>query len=137
MMVVAGYEKELKECFFSFNPGLQRRFSTHYSIQGYDNKELTKIFLFKCKELNYEVDIKESFLHDFFDKNKDNFEFYGGSIEQLTNELKYSQSFRTFYEGNQTRNIIEDDLNKAFDSYKSNKNKTDKEKLDPPFGMYL
>ena len=137
MMVVAGYEKELRESFFSFNPGLQRRFSTHYNIKGYDNKELTQIFLFKCKELNYDNQVSEKFLHDFFEKNKENFEFFGGSIEQLMNELKYAHSFRTFYEGNQSRNIIEDDLNKAFESYKSNKNKTDKEKIEPPFGMYL
>ena len=137
MMVVAGYEKELRESFFSFNPGLQRRFSTHYNIKGYDNKELTQIFLFKCQELNYDNQVSEKFLHDFFEKNKENFEFFGGSIEQLMNELKYAHSFRTFYEGNQSRNIIEDDLNKAFESYKSNKNKTDKEKIEPPFGMYL
>lgn len=137
MMVVAGYEKELRESFFSFNPGLQRRFSTHYNIKGYDNKELTQIFLFKCKELNYDNQVSEKFLHDFFEKNKSNFEFFGGSIEQLINELKYAHSFRTFYEDNQSRNIIEDDLNKAFECYKSNKNKTDKEKLEPPFGMYL
>lgn len=137
MMVIAGYEKELKESFFSFNPGLQRRFSTHYNIKGYDNKELTQIFNFKLTELNYENKIDNSDLEDFFDKNKDNFEFFGGSIEQLINEIKYSHSFRTFYECNKSRDIIKQDLDKAFESYLVNKNKTDKEKYEPPFGMYL
>ena len=137
MMVIAGYEKELKESFFSFNPGLQRRFSTHYNIKGYDNKELTQIFNFKLTELNYENKIDNSDLEDFFDKNKDNFEFFGGSIEQLINEIKYSHSFRTFYECNKSRNIIKQDLDKAFESYLVNKNKTDKEKYEPPIGMYI
>lgn len=137
MMVVAGYEKELKESFFSFNPGLQRRFSTHYNIKGYDNKELTQIFISKCNDLKYNNTISTNDLENFFKTHKDNFEFYGGSIEQLMNELKYSHSFRTFYEGNQSRDIIKEDLDKAFESYNNNQNKTKTPKYEPPPGLYI
>lgn len=137
MMVVAGYEKELKESFFSFNPGLQRRFSTHYNIKGYNNKELTQIFISKCNDLKYNNTISTNHLENFFKENKDDFEFYGGSIEQLMNELKYSHSFRTFYEGNQSRDIIKEDLDKAFESYNNNQNKTKIPKYEPPPGLYI
>jgi SpoVK/Ycf46/Vps4 family AAA+-type ATPase len=137
MMVVAGYEKELKESFFSFNPGLQRRFSTHYNIKGYDNKELTQIFISKCNNLKYNNTISTNDLENFFKDYKDDFEFYGGSIEQLMNELKYSHSFRTFYEGNQSRDIIKEDLDKAFESYNNNQNKTKTPKYEPPPGLYI
>lgn len=137
MMVVAGYEKELKESFFSFNPGLQRRFSTHYNIKGYNNIELTQIFISKCNDLKYNNTISTDYLENFFKKNKDDFEFYGGSIEQLMNELKYTHSFRTFYEGIQSRDIIKADLDKAFESYNNNQNKTKKPKFEPPPGLYI
>ena len=32
MMIVAGYDDELDKCFFSYNPGLKRRFSSYYKI---------------------------------------------------------------------------------------------------------
>ena len=35
MMIVAGYDDELDKCFFSYNPGLKRRFSSYYEIDKY------------------------------------------------------------------------------------------------------
>ena len=35
MFIVAGYENELEDCFFSFNKGLKRRFSHYFKIDGY------------------------------------------------------------------------------------------------------
>lgn len=135
MMIVAGYEKELKESFFSFNPGLERRFSTHYNIEGYTNQELTKIMVLKINEANYNNQIPEKTLDTFFEKNKDNFKYFGGSVEQLINEIKYAHSFRTFYENSKSRDVVEDDLYKAYETYKSNKK--EKKKEEPPIGMYL
>ena len=135
MMIVAGYEKELKESFFSFNPGLERRFSTHYNIEGYTNQELTKIMVLKINEANYNNQIPEKKLDTFFEKNKEDFKYFGGSVEQLMNEIKYAHSFRTFYENSKSRDVIEDDLYKAYETYKSNKK--EKKKEEPPIGMYL
>jgi hypothetical protein len=42
--IIAGYQNELDECFFSYNPGLKRRFPFKYTIEGYKPEELKDIF---------------------------------------------------------------------------------------------
>ncbi len=43
--IVAGYPNELERCFFSYNPGLKRRFPFKYSIEGYTSDEMYNIFM--------------------------------------------------------------------------------------------
>ena len=47
MVIIAGYEKELDECFFNFNPGLRSRFPWVFRTDKYSPKDLLNIF---CKK---------------------------------------------------------------------------------------
>ena len=49
MVIIAGYEKELEENFFSVNQGLNSRFIWRYNIEKYSAKELMEIFIKKVK----------------------------------------------------------------------------------------
>ena len=49
LVVVAGYEKEVRECFFGQNVGLERRFLTWIRMESYTKKQLLQIFIEKCK----------------------------------------------------------------------------------------
>ena len=40
MVIIAGYEEELKNCFFSYNQGLDSRFTWRFSTDDYTYKEL-------------------------------------------------------------------------------------------------
>ena len=42
--IIAGYPEQLETCFFSRNPGLDRRFPWKYTLTPYDSKDLNKIF---------------------------------------------------------------------------------------------
>ncbi len=44
MVIIAGYEKELKECFFEYNKGLDSRFTWRFKTDNYSYKELNQIF---------------------------------------------------------------------------------------------
>ena len=44
MVIIAGYEKELKQCFFNYNQGLKSRFTWRFQTDDYDSSELKKIF---------------------------------------------------------------------------------------------
>ena len=137
MMIVAGYDDELNKCFFSYNPGLRRRFSTYFNIEGYDNKELMAIFKIKLYKFDYKNSISQDKLESFFKDNHSKFIHFGGDIEKLVNELKYVQANRTFYEDKQNnREIVYEDLIAAFNNFKKNSNKKDEE-YKPPFGMYI
>ena len=42
--IIAGYKKQLNECFFSMNPGLKRRFPWTFTIENYTAEELSNIY---------------------------------------------------------------------------------------------
>ena len=48
MVIVAGYEKDLNECFLSANPGLNSRFTWRYKIDDYTPAHLAKIYEKRC-----------------------------------------------------------------------------------------
>ena len=135
MVIIAGYDEELDKCFFSYNPGLKRRFSSYYKIEKYDFEELIDIFKIKMKYTKYNNKIDVNKLQMFFKDNYKEFNYFGGDIEKLISEIKYSQSFRTFNENINNDDIIYEDLKDAFQNFKSNK----KERIynGPPFGMYV
>ena len=135
MMIVAGYDDELDKCFFSYNPGLKRRFSSYYKIDKYSFKELSNIFRGKISKSKYNLKIKDETLNRFFKENYDDFKYFGGDVEKIISEIKYTQSFRTFNENIDSDDIIYKDLEDAYSSFKSNRK--EKEKDLPPPGLYI
>ena len=135
MVIIAGYDDELDKCFFAYNPGLKRRFSSYYKIENYKYEELIDIFNIKLKFTKYVNKIDANKLNKFFKENYDDFQYFGGDIEKLISEIKYSQSFRTFNDNINNDIIIYEDLNDAFKNFISNKK--DRKSEGPPFGMYV
>ena len=45
IMIVAGYEKDMRNCFMTFNQGLSRRFPYVLTLTNYNNEELTDILI--------------------------------------------------------------------------------------------
>jgi hypothetical protein len=131
MFIIAGYEDDLENCFFGYNKGLKRRFSSSYNIKGYDALELKEIFLQKVDK-KYSVNIAPNILNDFFEKNKNHFKFYGGDIEKFYNEIKYSSCFRTFLDNSTEMNIIIEDLENALKIFNIKK-----DDYKPCLNMYI
>lgn len=50
IVIVAGYQKEMEECFFARNEGLRRRFPTKYDLKPFNSLQLLKVFLTKVFE---------------------------------------------------------------------------------------
>ena len=87
MVIIAGYEKELKDCFFNYNPGLESRFTWRFQTDDYKAAELMKIFEKKVKDAGWEIkegELKESWFSD----NMGNFKFYGRDMETLFSKVK-------------------------------------------------
>lgn len=131
MFIIAGYEDDLENCFFGYNKGLKRRFSSAYNIKGYDALELKEIFLQKVDK-KYTVSIAPNILDEFFEKNKNHFKYYGGDIEKFYNEIKYSSCFRTFLDNSNEMNIIIEDLENALKIFNIKK-----EEYKPCLNMYI
>ena len=56
MVIIAGYEEDLKKCFFSYNQGLDSRFIWRFKIDDYTPEELQLIFNKKVKECGWTID---------------------------------------------------------------------------------
>ena len=97
--IIAGYETELDNNFFSINPGLKRRFPFVYKIEKYTSIQLLEILLLKIKLIEWEIEketvewLKKT---DYFKDKLDNFPHYAGDIEVLLFNIKIEHGKRIF-----------------------------------------
>ncbi len=104
MVIVAGYEHELNECFFNSNQGLNSRFTWRFKTDEYSAEDLYQIFLKKVKQAGWDLlentDINTnkntSISVKWFEKHKSSFVFYGRDIETLFAKIKIAHSRRVF-----------------------------------------
>lgn len=52
VVFIAGYKEQLNESFFSYNPGLNRRFKMRLTVDKYNAEDLRQIFIKKLKIMN-------------------------------------------------------------------------------------
>ena len=133
MVIVAGYEKELKDSFFSFNQGLDSRFTWRFKTDDYTAEDLYNIFLKKVKDIGWEVDADSKITVDWFKKNKEYFKFYGRDIETVLAKTKIAHSKRVFCRPeSEKKKITIKDLDKGFEIYLKNddvKNRKDEQEF--------
>ena len=121
MVIIAGYENELKECFFNYNQGLDSRFTWRFSTDEYKADELFKIFLKKVNDIEWTISEDSKINVEWFKKNMDYFKFFGRDMETLLAKTKIAHSKRVFCKPeNEKKKLILVDLNKGFEMYLKN-----------------
>ncbi len=121
MVIIAGYEKELKDCFFVFNQGLESRFTWRFKTDEYSAEDLYNIFLKMVKDIGWDIAENSQISVEWFKKNKDYFKFYGRDIETILAKTKIAHSRRVFCKSdNDKRKITLKDLDKGFELYLKN-----------------
>jgi replication-associated recombination protein RarA len=132
VVFIAGYKEQLEESFFSYNPGLNRRFKMRLTVDKYNASDLREIYIKKLLENNWNIlnndSLKEIPL-TFFEKNYNMFKYNGGDMENLWHLTKIVHARRIFGKSNDiVKKISEEDLKKAFNMYCENdevKNRND------------
>jgi SpoVK/Ycf46/Vps4 family AAA+-type ATPase len=133
--IVAGYEEEIKNCFFAMNKGLERRFPWVHRIPDYSSKELYQIFDKMIKTNGWDSCFTEEDAIRIFSDNKKMFKNAGGDIETYLSKCKMIHSKRVFCLGKEHKFILtKQDLLEAM-SFLNKMNK--KEEDTPPMGMYI
>jgi replication-associated recombination protein RarA len=123
--IIAGYKEDIKQCFFAYNAGLERRFPIRFRIEEYNASELFSIFQKKVKDNNWLID-ETTITLEFFKKNHDQFTFFGGDMELLFNSCKRCHSRRVFTTGDTKKLLRISDLDKGFASFTNHRQKKDK-----------
>ncbi len=124
VVFIAGYKEQLNDSFFSYNPGLNRRFKMRLTIDKYTPSELKQIFLKKVSENNWFIkddNHEKEIPLSFFEKNKDVFKYNGGDMENLWHLTKIVHARRIFGKSNDfLKKITLEDLEKGFKAYCEN-----------------
>ena len=126
MVIVAGYEKELKDCFFSYNQGLESRFTWRFETNDYSSSELRDIFIKKVNENGWSIETEklDGLPISWFEDNKQNFKFFGRDIEVLFSKTKIAHSKRVFCKSKEHKTKInKEDLDKGLELFLKNKKK--------------
>jgi ATP-dependent 26S proteasome regulatory subunit len=133
MVIIAGYEKELKDCFFSSNQGLDSRFTWRFKTDDYTYDDLYHIFLKKVKDIGWQIHDHSNISPQWFKTNKDCFKYYGRDIETLLSKTKIVHSKRVFcLPESEKKKLTAKDLDKGFEVYLHNediKRKREEEEL--------
>ena len=120
MVIIAGYENELNDFFFSKNKGLDSRFIWRFEISGYNYKELMNIFLKKINDIDWSLDENNKINDDWFKVKMPYFTNYGRDMEILLLKTKIVHSKRVFGKKELLKKISIDDINKGFQLFKEN-----------------
>lgn len=122
MVIIAGYESELKDCFFSYNQGLDSRFTWRFKTENYKSDDLFKIFIKKINDIAWKIDEDDTKINaEWFEKNIIYFKFYGRDIETMLSKIKIAHGRRVFCKSeNEKRKITFADLEKGFDMFLKN-----------------
>lgn len=141
MVIIAGYEKELDECFFKINQGMKSRFVWRFETEEYNGEDLFKIFMKKVSSIDWSIEgeKKESDDEkkdqnnnakyiDWFVNNKEHFSYYGRDVEGFLSKVKIAHSKRVFKLDEKCKKVITlADMKDAFEVYKDNKSSDDKQ----------
>jgi SpoVK/Ycf46/Vps4 family AAA+-type ATPase len=123
MVIIAGYENELKDCFFNYNQGLESRFTWRFKTDEYKAKELHSIFLKKVSDIGWSIseDSVKTINVDWFEKNLVYFKFFGRDMEVFLSKIKIAHSRRVFCKDQSEKTKITlKDLEKGFEIYLKN-----------------
>jgi len=118
MVIVAGYEKDLNECFFSANPGLNSRFTWRFKIDDYTPAQLAKIYEKKVEDCGWSL--CEPMRPDWFESNMCYFKCYGRDMETLLSRAKIAHGRRVFCSSLEKRRLTHADLEKGMTVFISN-----------------
>jgi SpoVK/Ycf46/Vps4 family AAA+-type ATPase len=110
MVIIAGYETELDDCFFSYNQGLKSRFAWKFSIDGYTSKELGEMFISKLAATNISYDLPN--MVQWFSKRMAQFTSFGRDIDTFISKIKIVYYRRIFCK--EATSITIDDINAGF-----------------------
>jgi SpoVK/Ycf46/Vps4 family AAA+-type ATPase len=116
MVIIAGYEDELQECFFKYNKGLESRFIWRFNTDDYTANELKQIFIKKVNESGWTL--VDEISTDWFESKMDYFKYYGRDMETLFAKIKIAHAKRVFLKSpDEKTKLIQKDLERGFKMY--------------------
>jgi SpoVK/Ycf46/Vps4 family AAA+-type ATPase len=121
MVIIAGYEDQLNKTFFQANQGLKSRFIWKFHLQKYNAIELAHIFIKNVADANWSIEINDSDVEKWMERNHKTFEYYGRDMELLLSYSKISHARRIFGKPSEiAKQLTISDLNHGYEKFQQN-----------------
>ena len=135
LCIIAGYDKEIHENFFSYNKGLERRFPWRFTIDEYGPKELKHIFEKLLREMDWKIEADAILPTDF---KKELFPNAGGDVSNLITNCVIAHYHLNFLAVEPKMELCREDIERGLAAFVENKARAkDKDTHSPPpLGMY-
>lgn len=140
MVIIAGYEKDLNNCFFAYNQGLNSRFTWRYKTDNYTPKQLRDILHKKINDIGWSLEDINIPSIRWFDDKMEYFKYFGRDMETLLSKIKICHSRRVFLLDKTHKKVInQKDIENGFQKFIDNEEvKNRKENHDISFkNMYI
>lgn len=141
MVIVAGYEADVKESFFKVNQGLPSRFIWRFTVEEYTADELRQIFSQKVEFNGWSLEDQDgACLNKWFTDKKTHFTHFGRDMELLFTYTKIGHGRRVYgKESELRRKLTMVDLELGFQKFLKNRDtKNDRDKMpDSCYGLYV
>lgn len=121
MVIIAGYEEDIKQNLFSMNKGLESRFMWSFNIDSYNYVDLYNIFIKKVDSIGWSVD--KHINEVWFRENYKEFPCFGRDIEKLLYYVKIKHSRRVFGNKSLLKIINLEDMKNGLHEFLSTKPK--------------
>ena len=135
----AGYEEDIKKCFFGGNKGLERRFQWNHKIDKYNEYDLADIMLKMVKEMQWQFGLDRKDIVELIKDNIKLFKNAGGDIETFISKCKNFHARRVFSLDQEHMFVLtKDDLTGGIELIKKYKlDEEEKEDNRHLFSMYM
>jgi SpoVK/Ycf46/Vps4 family AAA+-type ATPase len=122
MVIIAGYEEELKETFFKVNKGMYSRFIWRFNVDSYNPTQLMNIFKKKIVDQEWSLENDTILNEKWFEDKKENFKNYGRDMELLLTYVKVSHGRRIYGKSIEFKKKISlADMNDGYSTFIANK----------------
>ena len=127
MVIIAGYENELNNRFFTANSGLESRFIWRFKMEDYSAKELLQIFGVLVLNGGWSY-LDEALVNEsWFREKKDKFKGLGRDMEALFTYTKVAHGLRIYGKPIELKKKISlEDIDKGYKMFLNNVKKDDR-----------
>jgi hypothetical protein len=127
MVIIAGYECELNNRFFSANSGLESRFIWRFKMDDYNAKELLQIFSVLVLKNGWSYLDEDAINERWFREKKETFKGLGRDMEALFTYTKVAHGLRIYgIPVEFKRKISLEDMDRGYNMFLNNVKKDDR-----------
>jgi SpoVK/Ycf46/Vps4 family AAA+-type ATPase len=126
MVIIAGYEDEMNNRFFTANKGLESRFIWRFKIEQYNAVELMRIFTLIVIQSGWSLLDETKTSEKWFQEKKDKFQGLGRDMEVLFTYTKMAHSLRIYGKDVELKKKISlEDMDQGYKMFLDNTKKDD------------